>query len=115
MFFVNLFWLGNKEICVLQSLSFRHLLELLSYIVIYGTYSCNMKSATNAYVINYPFIRGANKINRDILIYILWRTGWYNTQEIGDLFCLGYSATRRRNEKFNKRIIKIKSLIKVGH
>ena len=65
----------------------------------------------------------ANKLNRDLLIYLLWSTGWYSNQEIGDLFGLGYSSISRRvtimkskiskDDKINKRITKIKSLIKV--
>jgi putative transposase len=68
-------------------------------------------------------ISDANKLNRDLLIYILWGTGWYNNQEIGDLFGLGYSSISRRvtimksviskDDKINKRIIKAKSQIKV--
>ncbi len=68
-------------------------------------------------------ISDANKLNRDLLIYLLWSKGWYNNQEIGDLFGLGYSSISRRvtimksviskDDKINKRIIKAKSLIKV--
>jgi putative transposase len=68
-------------------------------------------------------ISDSDKLNRDILIYILWSTGWYNNQEIGNLFGLGYSSISRRvaimksriseDGKINKRIAKIKSLIKV--
>ena len=68
-------------------------------------------------------ISDPDKLNRDILIYILWSTGWYNNQEIGNLFGLGYSSISRRvaimksriseDGKINKRIAKIKSLIKV--
>jgi REP element-mobilizing transposase RayT len=68
-------------------------------------------------------ISDSNKLNRDLLIYLLWSTGWYNNQEIGNLFGLGYSSISRRvtimksriskDDKINKRITKIKSLIKV--
>ncbi|MEK6764894.1 MAG: hypothetical protein AABY49_01505, partial [Planctomycetota bacterium] len=34
-------------------------------------------------------ISDSNKLNRDLLIYLLWSTGWYNNQEIGNLFGLG--------------------------
>jgi len=65
----------------------------------------------------------SNKLNRDLLIYLLWSTGWYNNQEIGNLFGLGYSSISRRvtimkskmskEEEVNKRLEEIKSLIKV--
>ena len=41
-------------------------------------------------------ISDSNKLNRDLLIYLLWSTGWYNNQEIGNLFGLGYSSISRR-------------------
>ncbi len=41
-------------------------------------------------------ISDSDKLNRDILIYVLWSTGWYNNQEIGNLFGLGYSSISRR-------------------
>ncbi len=41
-------------------------------------------------------IRDSDKLNRDLLIYLLWSTGWYNNQEIGDLVGLGYSSISRR-------------------
>lgn len=68
-------------------------------------------------------ISDSNKLNRDLLIYLLWSTGWYNNQEIGDLFGLGYSSISRRvtimkskifkDDRINKRFNKVKSLIKV--
>jgi putative transposase len=68
-------------------------------------------------------ISDANKLNRDLLIYILWSTGWYNNQEIGTLFGLGYSSISRRvtimksmiskDDEIKKRITKAKSQIKV--
>lgn len=68
-------------------------------------------------------ISNANKLNRDLLIYLLWNTGWYNNQEIGNLFDLSYSSISRRvsiikskldeDDIIKKRFIKIKSLIKV--
>ncbi|CAG0970180.1 hypothetical protein ANRL3_01447 [Anaerolineae bacterium] len=41
-------------------------------------------------------ISDSNKLNRDLMIYLLWSTGWYTNQEIGDLFGLGYSSISRR-------------------
>ena len=68
-------------------------------------------------------ISDSNKLNRDLLIYLLWSTGWYNNQEIGNLFGLGYSSISRRvtimkskiskENEMNKRLEEIKSLIKV--
>ena len=68
-------------------------------------------------------ISDSNKLNRDLLIYLLWSTGWYNNQEIGNLFGLGYSSISRRvtimkskmskEDEMNKRLEEIKSLIKV--
>ena len=68
-------------------------------------------------------ISDSDKLNRDLLIYLLWSTGWYNNQEVGNLFGLGYSSISRRvtlmksqiskdNETL-KRLEEIKSLIKV--
>ena len=68
-------------------------------------------------------ISASDKLNRDLLIYLLWNTGWYNNQEIGNLFGLGYSSISRRvtimksmiskDEEINKWITKAKSQIKV--
>ena len=68
-------------------------------------------------------VSDSNKLNRDLLIYLLWSTGWYNNQEIGNLFGLGYSTISRRvtimkskiskEDEMSKRLEKIKSLIKV--
>ena len=68
-------------------------------------------------------IYDSNKLNRDLLIYLLWSTGWYNNQEIGNLFGLGYSSIGRRvtimqskiseEDEINKRLEELKSLIKV--
>ena len=65
----------------------------------------------------------SDKPNRDLLIYLLWSTGWYNNQEIGNLFGLGYSSISRRvtimksmiskDDEIHKRLEEIKSLIKV--
>ncbi len=41
-------------------------------------------------------IGASAKDNRDLLIYVLWNTGWYNNREIGDLFGLGFSSVSRR-------------------
>ena len=66
-------------------------------------------------------ISDSNKLNRDLLIYLLWSTGWYNNQEIGNLFGIGYSSISQRvtimkskiseEDEMNKRLEHIKSLI----
>ncbi len=81
-----------------------------------------LKCDTNDYLRS-SRISDANKLNRDLLIYILWSTGWYNNQEIGKLFGLGYSSISRRvtimkamiskDDEIKKRIAKAKSQIKV--
>jgi hypothetical protein len=63
----------------------------------------------------------SDKLNRDLLIYLLWSTGWYNNQEIGNLFGLGYSSISRRvtimkskiskDDEIHKRLEEIKSLM----
>ncbi|NUO10272.1 MAG: hypothetical protein HUU08_16710 [Candidatus Brocadia sp.] len=65
----------------------------------------------------------SDKHNRDLLIFLLWSMGWYNNQEIGNLFGLGYSSISRRvtitkpkiskDNEIHKRSEEIKSLIKV--
>ncbi len=67
-------------------------------------------------------ISDSDKLDRDILIYFLWSTGWYNNREIGNLFGLGYSSVSRRvtimksmlseDNKINGRLTELKSLIK---
>jgi hypothetical protein len=68
-------------------------------------------------------ISESDKLNRDLLIYLLWSTGWYSNHEIGNLFGLGYSSISRRvtvmkskiskDDKLNKRLTKLNSQIKV--
>ena len=68
-------------------------------------------------------ISDSHKLNRDLLIYLLWSTGWYSNREIGNLFGLDYSSVSRRvtimkskiseEGEMNKRLEHIKSLIKV--
>ena len=81
-----------------------------------------LKCNTNDFLQS-PRICHSDKLNRDLLIYILWNTGWYNNKEIGNLFGLGYSSISRRvtimksmmlkEDEMNKRLEEIKSLIKV--
>ncbi|OQY98313.1 MAG: hypothetical protein B6D35_12505 [Candidatus Brocadia sp. UTAMX2] len=68
-------------------------------------------------------ISNSHKLNRDMLIYLLWSTGWYTNREIGNVFGLGYSSISRRvavmkskmskDDEMHKRLEGIKSLIKV--
>jgi len=61
--------------------------------------------------------------NRDLLIYLLWKTGLYKNQEIGDLFGLTYSSISRRvnitrsrmsnDSKFIQQFEQLKSQIKM--
>lgn len=43
--------------------------------------------------------------NRDLLIYLLWETGLYRNQEIGDLFGLTYSSISRRANITRSRML----------
>ena len=64
-----------------------------------------------------------DKDNRDLLIYLLWETGLYKNQEIGELFGLTYSSISRRvnltrlkisnDMKFKKKFKHLKSQIKM--
>ena len=61
--------------------------------------------------------------NRDLLIYLLWETGLYKNQEIGNLLGLTYSSISRRanitrarmpnNSKFKQQFKQLKSQIKM--
>ena len=63
------------------------------------------------------------KIERDLLIYVVWQMGIASNQEIGDQFGLTYSAVSQRvrviremldkDEKLAAKYRKIKSLIKI--
>ena len=81
-----------------------------------------LKCNTNDFLQS-PRICHSDKLNRDLLIYILWNTGWYNNKEIGNLFGLGYSSISRRvtimksmilkDGEIHKQLEEIKSLFKV--
>ena len=45
-----------------------------------------------------------DKDNRDLLIYLLWKTGLFKNQEIGDLLGLTYSSISRRAAIIRERI-----------
>ncbi|KPA19010.1 toxin RelE [Candidatus Magnetomorum sp. HK-1] len=64
-----------------------------------------------------------NKLKRNLLVYLLWKTGAFTNKEIGVHFGLGYSAVSRcvsvsnemvnNNKAFKEGYNKIKSLIKM--
>ena len=86
--------------------------------IILLTIKCNTNDFLQSSRISDP-----DKLNRDLLIYLLWSTGLYDNQEIVNLFGLGYSSVSRRvtimkskmsgEDEMNKRLEIIKSLIKV--
>ncbi|NIV97780.1 winged helix-turn-helix transcriptional regulator, partial [Candidatus Saccharibacteria bacterium] len=41
-------------------------------------------------------ISAVDKVNRDLLVYLLWQTGQLTNQQIGEKFGLTYSAVSRR-------------------
>ncbi|MCP4371602.1 MAG: addiction module toxin RelE [Deltaproteobacteria bacterium] len=47
-----------------------------------------------------------DKDNRDLLIYLLWETGLFKNQEIGNLFGLTYSSISHRSAIIRERIAK---------
>jgi chromosomal replication initiation ATPase DnaA len=68
-------------------------------------------------------ISAADKVNRDLLIYLLWHTGQLTNQRIGEKFGLSYSAVSGRvrifkellknNRELEDTFNQIKSLIKI--
>ncbi len=68
-------------------------------------------------------ISKADKLNRDLLIYLLWQLGQLTNQQIGEKFGLSYSAVSQRVSNFQGLLIKnralrnkfnqVKSLIKI--
>jgi hypothetical protein len=64
-----------------------------------------------------------NRDKRDLLIYLLWETGLYKNQEIGNLLGLTYSSISRRakisrvkiskDSKFKKQFKQLKSQIRM--
>jgi putative transposase len=49
-------------------------------------------------------ISKADKMNRDLMLYLLWHSGLYTNQQIGELFGLSYSSVSRRAALTRKRI-----------
>jgi REP-associated tyrosine transposase len=68
-------------------------------------------------------ISQADKLNRDMLIYLMWQTGWQTNLQIAEKFGLTYSAVSRRVGVFKSMLSKsttlqneinrVKSLIKI--
>ena len=68
-------------------------------------------------------ISAQDKDNRDLLIYLLWETGLFKNQEIGNFLGLTYSSISRRagiirkrmttDNKFKKQFKQLKSQIKM--
>lgn len=90
-----------------------HLLERASEIL-----ACDIEEFKNSRRISHD-----NKLKRDIIIYLLWKTGAYTNKEIGDHLGLGYSAVSRcvsncnellnTSKAYKKGYNSIKSLIKM--
>jgi putative transposase len=78
---------------------------------------CDLETIKNS-----PRVRESEKLNRDILIYLLWQEGKYTNLQIGALLGLTHSAVSRRvainrrkiaqEQNFKKRLKAIKSQIK---
>ena len=49
-------------------------------------------------------ISKADKMNRDLMLYLLWHSGLYTNQQIGEMFGLSYSSVSRRAALTRKRI-----------
>jgi len=78
---------------------------------------CDLETIKNS-----PRVRESDKVNRDILLYLLWQEGKYTNLLIGNLLGLTHSAVSRRiaitkkkmalEQNFEKQVETIKSLIK---
>lgn len=58
-------------------------------------------------------IRAGDKDKRDLLVYLMWKTGCFSNKEIGEHFGLTYSAVSRQVKIMNARILvepKLKAL-----
>lgn len=79
---------------------------------------CNVADYRSSLRISEP-----HRDNRDLLIYLLWKTGLYKNHEIGKLFGLTYSSISRRvnitrsrtsnDSKFKQQFKQLKSQIKM--
>ena len=57
-------------------------------------------------------ISKADKINRDLMLYLLWHSGNFTNRQIGELFGLSYSSVSRRAAMVRKSIPKDETLLK---
>ena len=79
---------------------------------------CNLEHFRNS-----KRISKADKLNRDLLIYLLWQLGQLTNQQIGEKFGLTYSAVSQRvsiikgllikNQALRKKFNQIKSQMKI--
>ncbi|ODS34383.1 MAG: hypothetical protein SCARUB_00514 [Candidatus Scalindua rubra] len=63
--------------------------------------NCNINT-----LINPKRISGLDKDKRDILIYLLWRTGLYRNNEIAKMFKLGYSSVSKQVSNIKLKLSK---------
>ncbi len=55
-------------------------------------------------------VRGSDKLQRDMLISLLWGLGAFKNEEIGDIFGISYSAVSKSVSALNKKIQKDNNL-----
>jgi len=58
-------------------------------------------------------VYGAAKINRDLLMYLIWEYGVYTNEKIGNLFQVTYSSVSRNISSFRVKLIKENALEKL--
>ncbi len=78
---------------------------------------CDLETIRNS-----PRVSESDKLNRDILLYLLWQEGKYTNIQIGNLLGLTHSAVSRRvtiirkkmaqERNFQRRVKALKSQIK---
>lgn len=57
-------------------------------------------------------LRGAQKDNRDLLVYLMWRSGRLTNEQIGQLFGLSYSAVSHVVKNMKVRVLDNPKLMK---
>jgi len=57
-------------------------------------------------------LRGAQKDNRDLLVYSLWRSGRLTNAQIGQMFGLSYSSVSHAVKKLKVRMADNSELVK---
>lgn len=73
----------------------RHVFRDTNPKTIFGEAAKILRFSTNDFLES-AWIYDADQYNRDLLIFLLWSTEWYNNQEIGNLFGTGHSSISRR-------------------